>query len=318
MSLVEQFKLLIRPEEGNFSAVKIGLLSNHRVAINDKNFPSILLACSESLQNLNAISLQYLKVNPNLSCTISEDGYKEELVFTVISFQSNDILLQEYFLKISEVLIASLPPNPSDKDILNVIYKYLEVLRSLSEVPRKSIQGLWAEVFTILESQNIVKMLQYWHYNPNDKFDFDASTFKLEVKSSSNNQRVHTFSMEQLTPAIPIPVFIISILTRTSSTGVSLQALRDRIVDHLEGQITLIQKLDLLIAYTLGSSLQDVLDISFDYDLALESMLCYNSEDIPKISQSDIPPQISDIRFKVNLTDIKSTSFDVNSIINIL
>lgn len=46
--------------------------------------------------------------------------------------------------------------------------------------------------------------------------------------------------------------------------------------------------------------------MKFDFQLAKDSLLFYKAEDIPKISFDNVPSLVTDVRFKSDLTDIKT------------
>ena len=76
------------------------------------------------------------------------------------------------------------------------------------------------------------------------------------------------------------------------------------ISDQLAAQIELIEKLQIQIAMTLGKSISDSVKIKFDFQLAKYSLRFYKAEDVPKICFVDVPPLVTDVRFKSDLTDI--------------
>ena len=46
--------------------------------------------------------------------------------------------------------------------------------------------------------------------------------------------------------------------------------------------------------------------MKFDFQLAKDLLRFYKAEDIPKISFGNVPPLVTDIHFKSDLTDINS------------
>lgn len=76
------------------------------------------------------------------------------------------------------------------------------------------------------------------------------------------------------------------------------------ISDQLAAQIELIEKLQIQIAMTLRKSISDSVKIKFDFQLAKDSLRFYKAEDVPKICFVDVPPLVTDVRYKSDLTDI--------------
>ena len=54
---------------------------------------------------------------------------------------------------------------------------------------------------------------------------------------------------------------------------------------------------------SLGSGWADVMDESFDWELAKESLAFFDAELVPKIAEG-IPPTVSDVRFRSDLSSL--------------
>jgi len=73
---------------------------------------------------------------------------------------------------------------------------------------------------------------------------------------------------------------------------------------HLHLPITLRYQ----IALTLGKSINEALDLSFDFHLAKDSLCYFKAENIPKITTNSVPPLVTDVHFKADLTNIESVN----------
>src|SRR4029078_3598315 len=82
----------------------------------------------------------------------------------------------------------------------DAIATIVELFRSLQAPPRKSVQGLWSELFLIAEARHPTLLLRAWHATPGDRYDFNLGTARLEVKSVAGAVRHHHFSLAQLSP----------------------------------------------------------------------------------------------------------------------
>ena len=116
--------------------------------------------------------------------------------------------------------------------------------------------------------------------------------------------RIHNFSLDQLRSPTGTKTIVASVFVNQTSTGKSISELQSKISDHLEAKIDLIEKLQLQIALTLGKSFSDSDKMKFDLQLAKDSLRFYEAEDIPRISLDNVPPLVTDVRFKTDLTDI--------------
>jgi Putative PD-(D/E)XK family member, (DUF4420) len=309
MNLVELFDSLAVPDEDNhkvFNAVPIPELPNFRVAIDIDGNPVLLLAVSNRLKkvSLKNFSLKYLQLHQNVECKISENEKQSFQTFTVVTFTSEDSHLREYFLRVAESFIKALNIRPSQEEIIETINKFVEVFRSLSDPPTNTVHGLWAELFLIDISSNPKTLLNYWHNIPAEKFDFNSGAEKIEVKSNSSFERVHTFSSEQLNPPTDTQVLIASVFIRPHSSGQSIQQLVDSITNKIQQNIELTTKLNNIIIKTLANSLEQSIKIKFDNNIAKESLRFYKHQDIVKIEEIHIPNEVTEVHYKSDLTEI--------------
>lgn len=308
MTIAETFGLLNPPETGNrnlFNAIGLLDYSFAKVGISNEGFPVILIssiADQTSLSQKN-VRLKYLQLIHNTECKVSENGNTSHAVYTVIIFKSDQPYLQRYFLGIAETLIQSLSINPTQKEVAETFKTFVEIFRSLSDVPTKTIHGLWSELFVIETSKQPAALLNYWHCNPDEKFDFNADVEKLEVKSSSTLERIHTFASEQLNPPVDKQVLIASVFLKQTTHGQSIADLASSIQQRVADN-DLAEKMYSIIAATLGNTLEQSLKIKFDYDLAKNSLRFYNHQEIQKIEKVNIPNRVSEVRYKSNMTDL--------------
>lgn len=311
MSLIEQFDTLSIPKKGSqdvFNAVPISNYPNFRVGVDAEGNPALLLAVADSQKSsgLKNSRLKYLQLIKDVKCKITESDESTFQVFTVITFINSDRYLQEYFLRVSETLVKSISPNPTHQQVVDALNKFVEIFRALSDAPTNTVQGLWTELFLIESCRDSKTLLNYWHDLPEEKFDFNAGTEKIEVKSSSILKRIHTFSSEQLNPPRGAQLLIASIFAKQSSSGQDIQDLTDSITAKINFDSRLAYKLSSLVSKTLGNTLEQSIKIKFDYQLAKDSLQFYQCEDIKKIEEIYIPTEISGVKYKSDLSEVNS------------
>lgn len=309
MNLIELYDKLELPEEGNektFTAIPIPEHPSFRIAINFEGNPVLLLSVANGIKGnvLKNFRLKYLQLEQNVECKITEQLMSSFKTFTVVTFTSGDRNLQEYFLRISETLIKTLSSNPTQKQIIDSINTFVEVFRSLVDTPTNTVHGLWAELFLIESCKSPKTLLNFWHNLLTEKFDFNSGVEKIEVKSNSNFERIHTFSSEQLSPPAGSLVLIASVFIRQHSNGQNIQQLIESICKKIEGNIDLAGKLNYIISKTLGNSLEQSIKIKFDYNIAKESLQFYKHQDIVKIEEVHIPNKVSEVRYKTDMSEI--------------
>jgi hypothetical protein len=314
MNLLELYNSLNLPDkEGKvFNAVSIPEYPNFRVAIDYEGYAVLLLSVTKRIKDLSLknFRLKYLQLEQNLECKIYENDTIALQTFTVITFRCQDSKLQEYFLRISETLVKTIGQNPTQQQVIDSLKKFVEVFRTLTESPTNTVNGLWAELFLIENSRAPKELLKYWHNQPEERFDFNAGTERIEVKSSSNFERKHIFSAEQLNPPNDTQVLVASVFLKQHSSGKSIQDLIDDISSKTGNDLEALDKLNSTILRTLGNSIEHSLGIKFDYDIASHSLKFFRHQDIDKIEVIHIPNNVSEVKYKSDLTNAKSTELN--------
>src|SRR5690554_2617754 len=234
--IYDKLPLPQKPSSNNFSAKAIKGFENHRIAKNFNDNPSLLIFISESDQDFFVANqnLFNIRVTHNVKCEIETDKKVSQNNFSVVSYIGQNDDVKDVFLKTCQVLIKSLGQNPSNKKIKQTVDKFIELFKAIKEPPRKSIQGLWSELFFIEQSDFPEKIILGWHSIPEEKFDFSFDKLRIEVKSSATESRTHQFSSAQLNPVSDIEIFIASILVNTNVSGVSVVDLMRKINGKLE------------------------------------------------------------------------------------
>jgi hypothetical protein len=309
MNLIELYDSLSSPEsidEKTFNATPIPEFPNFRIAVDVNGYPVLLLSVANAVKNiaLKNFRLKYLQLEQNIECKISENEKIDFQNFTVITFTSVDRNLQEYFLRISETLVRTLNNRPTQQQVIESLNKFVEVFRALTDTPTNTVHGLWTELFLIDNSIDSKTVLNYWHSIPEEKFDFNSGAEKIEVKSNSNFERIHTFSSEQLNPPTGTQVLVASIFIRQNNAGQSIQQLADSITTKTQNEFDLSDKLHNIIFKTLGNSLEQSIRIKFDFNLAKESLQFYRQQDISKIEEIYIPNEVSEVKYKSDLSNL--------------
>jgi hypothetical protein len=310
MNLIDLYDSLSLPENDVkvFNAIPIPEYPNFRVAIDFEGNAVLLLSVSKRIKDLSLknFRLKYLQLEQNIECKIYESDSFKLQTFTVITFRCSDRNLQEYFLRISESLVKTVGQNPTQQQVIDSLKKFVEVFKTLTDSPTNTVNGLWAELFLIENSTNPKELINYWHNIPEEKFDFNAGTERIEVKSSSTFERKHIFSAEQLNPPTDTQVLIASIFLKQHNSGNSIQHLIDRISEKIDYEFETVEKLNTIVFRTLGSSLEHSIGVKFDYEIAQQSLRFYRYQDIDKIEEVHIPNNVSEVKYKSDLTSIKA------------
>lgn len=298
------------PKNGDsFAIASLPTIKNHKVGISQNGQPMFFIKCDNNTKAKSLdTNLEFISVLYNRQCQlINKKGKIEEDIYTVISLKSDSDYLLEYFLKIVFVLIKNISEKPLLKDLKIEIEKLINLFNKFSKPALKTIQGLWAELLIIEQSKNPDYLIQSWHSSTTDKYDFNDGIDKIEVKSTVKNRRIHNFSLEQLTPNSSSKLIIASIFAIETGAGTTIFDLVESIENKIKDK-NLAFRVNEMVALTLGKDFEKSFDIFFDYQFAVDTVQYYDSLDIPTINRTNIPSNISNIRFDCDLTDVKTAN----------
>ena len=286
---------------------KLMLSEKFLLGISENRTPMFLIECQFE-NTAHDLKLECISVLFNKTCkVIGDDNRKYSKVCSVIVLNSESYDFQNYFLEVIYLMLQKIPANSAPVQIKKEIDK-IAALFSYASIPAaKTVQGLWAELFIISQSQNPEYMIKSWHCNPKSKFDFNDGNDKVEVKSTGKTERTHTFSLEQLNQNEHSELIIASVFTIQTGIGKNISDLRSIIlsrVSDFQSQTIL----DSMIFQTLGRDLEKAFDFLYDYQAAVDSLCFFDSKWIPKIKSEDVPPEVSDVKFSCCLANVPSIS----------
>jgi hypothetical protein len=297
------FKQLSIPETNNDDEFKSTLIQNtkHRVAKNSKGLPSILINTKDSENLVSNYKGTNILLRFNENCKIHED--KTSSIFTILSCRSDDELTIKMFLDICETTIPQLKNEPSAEEIKKITNIIIELFREISD-KKRSIIGLWGELFLISSSSNTEKTLQAWHENPTDKYDFFDNNEALEVKCTSKTDRIHKFQHDQLLSEIKDHYIASIMVSENPYDGLSVLDLYEDIKKN-KLPINLINKLKKNFYRVLGSNpKEDLNEFKFDINYSKKNLMYYKLKDISTLVNDD--DSVTDISYKVDLSKKKN------------
>ena len=308
ISLIELFESLVmpleRPAERSLSAVPIPGSESHRLAKDTNGAPCLLFRQESSVDRIAVTRLQNLVVTYCARCVITQTNGVENGTFTIIKCSSADPTLFPHFLGILSPIVMSLGPTPSSAAVRRAITGLVDLFQALTTPAKKSIQGLWAELLVVRYASKPKQAVAAWHGTPQEHIDFVDGNERLEVKSSSARQRVHHFSLAQLTPPTGTRLIVASIFVETIGGGLSVRRLADEIRSAIADDPVMVVRFDAVLYATLGAGWSDAMDECFDMELARESLQFFDAASIPRID-GPIPTTVRDIRFTSDISAVQ-------------
>jgi hypothetical protein len=311
LDLVSSFEALRLPSSGGddislFSATPIPGFPQHRLGKDPHGAPSLLVNVVDSVRRAwpTPIVLEHLTVQHDVDCRVSQpDGSVERGRFTLLRCTGTDPALHSYFLRIAAALVALLGPEPSDLDVSRAVDRLVELFRSMASAPRKTVQGLWAEVMLMGRLRDPAPLAAAWHALPGDRYDFNAGSQRIEVKGATGRVRQHHFALEQLLPVPGTQVLVASVLVERAGAGTALLDLVSEVRSKISHDPQLLLHVDQVVAEALGDSWRQAQEERFDRPLAENSLLFLESAAIPRVD-ANLPRGVTDVRFRVDLTGL--------------
>lgn len=275
---------------------------NDRHLAKDKFGNPLFLFFTSKKRVLPPVRLEHLKVAHSVKCKISEpDEGVHEGNFSVIQCTSSNTSLIEYFLRVMESVVHLIPSPATTEEISEVVDRLATLFLALKRPSTKPIQGLWAELLIIVTSKNPISLLEAWHEESGERYDFSYGACKIEVKSSGLRKRSHYFAHAQVYPPEELSVIVASLFTENCTGGTSLGELWDKARRLAGNNAELRFKVDQLCMELLGSDWEEARERCFDYDIAMSSLKFYDIMNIPKIPR-ELPEGVSDVRFVADLS----------------
>lgn len=314
MSIVELFEKIDNSEDFAFNAVKIAR-SEHYIGKNNRGCPVLILKTQKSEKNMGRIDMDSLHVTFNSKWFIRVDNCVTESVFSVLYLDSEETILQKYFVEIVEIILKELPQEPTVTDLYSCVMNLSQIFLARQKKPKKEAQGLWGELAVIYLSKSPETLLSAWHSDPESKVDFVCGGEMIEVKSTSSDDRRHHFSSGQLTQEEGIKELVASIIVRESGegeNGLSIEDLRESIQSRIEDD-KLRMKLYDVIMNTLGNAYDHAKTMFFNMVVAKQSLKYYEANEIPHICKKCIPAGVTELGYVSNLDDCEDISIKMPS-----
>jgi hypothetical protein len=291
-----------------FSAEPIPGYERYHVARAADDHPAVLITglAKRTAECPPPIVLEHLAVQSDVECVIRRaDGSSRHERCVVVRCRSGDRRLHEYFLRSSAAVVLAVGPEPSPKQIREAVDTLVELFRVMPALPRRSAQGLWAELFLMWQARDVRALARAWHTEAEDPYDFCAGDERLEVKSASQHRRIHDFSLEQVRSPAGVRVVVASLLVEPSAGGMSLRDLADVIRGRLAGEPELLSlRFDRVLGVTLGNAWRNASESRFDEALAKSSLHFLRADAVPAVSLP-LPKEVTDVRFRADLTAVQ-------------
>lgn len=309
--LYKQFADLALPVDDATNVVSIEGTC-HKLGKTAEGYPEFYILSDGKEGHPKSTPLEYLDVCYDSPCTIRENGETQQQTFCVLSLRRTGESLHLYFITIVLRIIDTLPTIPTSRNLAVEFDSLISIFAPTHKSDENKVKGLWGELLVIEQSQMPEMLIDAWHRNSNDKFDFTLGKDKIEVKSTASDERKHSFSIGQLNPSKNSNLVIASIHVRPSAlseTGLSVKNLFDKLQVKISSSQT---KLKLLkgIAGIIGIDSTAFYSMAFDYVTACDTLQYYDALNIPHIESTAVPAGVSDVSFTSDLRGVEYLTSD--------
>jgi hypothetical protein len=297
------FAVVAPPLEGTIAATPIPGYELHRLGrTRDGAVCLVISATSSSKAARPDVRLQNLTIQRRVLCdVVRPTGEREQIHGSVISCCAQSQDLRGFFLDLFDQALSSIGRNPSEEQIDSWLEQATSLFAELEAPSAREIRGLWGELLVISEARDPTAYIRRWHECPDERFDFLSGSFALEVKTCTDLERIHLFSLSQIRPSADIEVVVASIPVRLDPHGVSVVGL----LSAIEARVTdaeALKKLRQTAFHVGGASLLDAPQ-RFDRRAASDGLRLMRASQIPGINEP-LSTEILDVRLHVRCCDV--------------
>ena len=163
-------------------------------------------------------------------------------------------------------------------------------------------QGLWGELFVMRTTGGFTFWAPYWHTDVDGTFDFSTQRKRIEVKTSSSQQRIHQFAHRQIF-ADADEVLIASCLLHSDDAGMTLRQL----IEEARSEFVNTDQYLKLERAIRSAGMGDPTENGPAYNLAdaVHSLKWFRAADAPRFPLPE-PEGVSYTHYKVDLTSTPS------------
>ena len=294
-----------KPDGNLYEVESIDTLLPHKLGCSQEGNPVFFVECSDA-EKTQDIKLTLFSVMYNRLCDVIDHTTKDRLEtkYTVIQLNSDDEEFQKYFLDVMYMVLKKLPIRPENLVLDAEIKKIITLFTNTKKPSKEAIRGLFAELLVIDISRDPHYLLRSWHTSTNDPFDFNDGHDKVEVKSSTKEGRSHKFALRQLLPPQGAQLVVASISVLQTGFGMNVYELMDRISLKIQDDWELLLYLRETVTATVGKYFNEVAEYRFDYGVSLDSYALFDGKEIPCIPIEQIPNEISNVHFTVDMSGL--------------
>ncbi len=239
----------------------------------DKDNNIICAKMNSSKEQAFSLKTKAIELFQNYHFILKTDDEEVSANFDMLVLKNNFIDTKDTFVK----LCLNFYNQDSDKGIIELTYDLIEMYKMTLPGDHYSEQGLWGELFTILYLKKYydINIANYWHNDNYNKYDFSFNEhYKLEVKSTTKENREHRFSHEQL--YTDYDILISSVQMRKDDNGYSVFDMYKEVEELFASKYELLIKIEKVLSKIDKNNV-----IRYDFEYATNNIKFYLNKEIP-------------------------------------
>lgn len=215
----------------------------------------------------------------------TSDGSVEEETVGIVELRSDAADSAQAFCGIAATMVELIGARPAPGKVRAAFRRVIELFEPRFG-RRGSVLGLWGELLCVLESDDAAQMVEAWHVEVDDRFDFAAPRARIEVKTTESGSRVHEFDLGQLLPVEGALSTVVSVVTTATHAGSSVLDLVNEVQERLGGRVDLAVKLWQVVAATVGEDwIADIASARWDRREGVASLRVMHASDVPRVER---------------------------------
>lgn len=282
MSLFEKYSQNFPVNLHDFEISLVSYKPHLFIGMTKQNSAVMAIESSQPEIPRRTLKTQSLSLEINQKVEMIKNDQSSRKIVNLISCKFNNPKELRIFWDVCEIFVND--ENFRTVTWITTIFQTLQDFFTTRVVPKDiELQGIYAELYTILRFKDYINLGDYWHTEEKMKFDFSLSELlKLEVKSTIGEVRKHHFKHNQLF-ANQLEILVLSYLLRRDDHGLSLYSLiKDSYscLSNNQKQLTRLQK----IMFDVDREILE--SFKFAEPHISQELKIFKAKDIPQFSES--------------------------------
>ena len=302
MSIFNLFDIIKNAEKTNkYMAIEIPGVNEGYLGLDEFNRPCIFLKNFDGSRR-PSLCTERLSLSINQEYLLSfQEGLKKKDCFNSLICLSNNKEDIDTFLMVVEAFLT----NNNNLNKSNSLVSFFHALVRLFLIkPDDNIiarrQGLWGELFLMRYIRGYAFWSQFWQTETNRLYDFSTNGKRIEVKTTTRLDRIHTVSHKQVFSYSGEDIFIASLMLREDDVGISLKNLITECREIFK-DTPYYFKIEKAVRHANMQSTDEEGPI-FNNTEAARNLKWYDSRNVPRF-QSEEPEGVSGTHYKIDLTN---------------